>query len=152
MAETGKYDDILHLPHHVSPTRPRMTMAERAAQFSPFAALTGHDEAIRETGRVTVGKIELGEDEKAELDQKQRLLLAALERGGQPPVTVTYFQPDQRKEGGEYRTAAGAPPCYFSAVLEKLFRAAFGKRVLIFPYYNGVIILPEKQYNSIDIT
>ena len=108
MAESGKYDDILHLPHHVSPTRPRMTMAERAAQFSPFAALTGHDEAIRETGRVTVGKIELGEDEKAELDQKQRLLLAALERGEQPPVTVTYFQPDQRKEGGEYRTAAGA--------------------------------------------
>lgn len=105
---SGKYDDILHLPHHVSPTRPRMSMAERAAQFSPFAALTGHDEAIRETGRVTAGKIELGEDEKAVLDQKQRLVLAALERGEQPLVTATYFQPDRKKEGGQYVTVTGA--------------------------------------------
>lgn len=108
MDDPGKYDDILHLPHHVSPTRPRMTMAERAAQFSPFAALTGHDEAIRETGRVTVGKIELGEDEKAALDQKQQLILAALEQGDRPVVTVTYFRPDERKEGGEYLTVTGA--------------------------------------------
>lgn len=108
MAEPGKYDDILHLPHHVSPTRPRMSMAERAAQFSPFAALSGHDEAIRETGRVTEGKIQLGEDERAALDRKQRLILAALEQGKRPPVTVTYFQPDPRKEGGEYLTVTGA--------------------------------------------
>lgn len=108
MGTPGKYDDILHLPHHVSPTRPRMTMAERAAQFSPFAALTGHDEAIRETGRVTDGRIELAEDQRAALDRKYQLILSALERGEQPPVTVTWFRPDPRKEGGEYLSAAGA--------------------------------------------
>lgn len=58
---SGKYDDILHLPHHVSPTRPRMSMAERAAQFSPFAALSGHDEAIRETVRAAEEKIRMEE-------------------------------------------------------------------------------------------
>ena len=107
MAGPGKYDDILHLPHHVSSARPRMSMAERAAQFSPFAALTGHDEAIRETGRVTEGKIQLAEDERATLDRGQQLILAALEQGKRPPVTVTYFQPDPRKEGGEYLTVTG---------------------------------------------
>jgi len=100
----GKYDDILHLPHHVSPTRKRMTIAERAAQFSPFAALVGYEGAIRETGRLTDQKTELSEDEKAVLDRKQRIILAALERGEQPEVTVTYFQPDGRKDGGKYIT------------------------------------------------
>ena len=99
---SGKYDDILHLPHHVSPTRRRMTMAERAAQFSPFAALTGYEDAVQETGRVTEQRIELSEDEKAVLDRKQQIILVALERGEQPKVSVTYFQPDKRKSGGEY--------------------------------------------------
>lgn len=98
----GKYDDILHLPHHVSPTRKRMTMAERAAQFSPFAALVGYEDAVRETGRVVEQKIELSEDEKAALDRKQQIILAALERGERPKVTVTYFQPDAKKNGGAY--------------------------------------------------
>ncbi len=103
----GKYDDILHLPHHVSPTRKRMTMAERAAQFSPFAALVGYEGAIRETGRLTNRKLELSEDEKAVLDRKQQLILAALERGEQPEVTVTYFQADKKKDGGEYVSLTG---------------------------------------------
>lgn len=104
---SGKYDDILHLPHHVSPTRPKMSMVERAAQFSPFAALTGHDEAIKETGRVTSEKIELYDDEKDLLDWKHQLILFALEQGERPLVTMTYFQPDPQKEGGEYLTVTG---------------------------------------------
>ena len=99
---SGKYDDILYLFHHVSPTHRRMTMAERAAQFSPFAALTGYEDAVQETGRVTEQRIELSEDEKAVLDRKQQIILVALERGEQPKVSVTYFQPDKRKSGGEY--------------------------------------------------
>lgn len=98
----GKYDDILHLPHHVSPTRKRMTMAERAAQFSPFAALVGYEDAVRETGRVVEQRIELSEEEKAVLDRKQQIILAALELGERPTVTFTYFQPDAKKNGGIY--------------------------------------------------
>lgn len=107
MADKRKYDDIIDLPHHVSPTRPRMNMVERAAQFSPFAALTGHDEAIRETGRVTSKKIELDDDEKDVLDWVHQLILFALEQGERPSVTITYFQPDARKDGGEYLTVTG---------------------------------------------
>lgn len=103
----GKYDDILHLPHHVSPTRRRMTMAERAAQFSPFAALVGYGDAIRETGRAVGRQMELSEEEKAVLDQKQQIILAALERGERPEVTVTYFRPDRKKDGGEYVSCTG---------------------------------------------
>lgn len=108
----GKYDDILHLPHHVSPTRKRMTMAERAAQFSPFAALAGYDEAVWETGRVVGQRLELSEDEKAVLDRKQQILQTALERGEQPKVTVTYFQPDRKKDGGEYVRYTGTVKGY----------------------------------------
>lgn len=104
---SGKYDDILHLPHHVSPTRRRMTMVERAAQFSPFAALAGYGEAVRETGRPVGQQAELSEDQQAVLDRKQQIICGALERGEQPEVTVTYFRPDPRKEGGEYVTFTG---------------------------------------------
>lgn len=100
-----KYDDIIHLPHHVSPTRPRMSMTDRAAQFSPFAALTGYDAAIRETGRLTDQQVELSEDSRAALDHKQQLLLAHLDE--QPKISVTYFAPDRRKSGGKYVTVTG---------------------------------------------
>ena len=99
---SGKYDDILYLFHHVSPTHRRMTIAERAAQFSPFAALAGYEDAVRETGRVVEQRIDLSEEEKAILDRKQQVILAALERGERPKVTVTYFQPDAKKDGGTY--------------------------------------------------
>ena len=105
---SGKYDDILYLPHHVSPTRQRMTMAERAAQFSPVAALVGYGEAIRETGRAVGQQMELSEEEKAVLDQKQQIILAALEQGVEPEVTVSYFQPDRKKDGGEYVSYTGS--------------------------------------------
>ena len=100
-----KYDDIIHLPHHVSPTRSRMSMIDRAAQFSPFAALTGYDAAIRETGRLTGQQIELSEDSRAALDHKQQLLLAHID--DLPEISVTYFVPDGRKPGGKYVTVSG---------------------------------------------
>lgn len=93
-----RYDDIIHLPHHISKTRPQMSMMDRAAQFSPFAALTGYDAAIKETGRLTDEKIELGEETKAVLDRKQSYLSDMI--SVQPEITVTYFLPDERKSGG----------------------------------------------------
>ena len=95
---SGRYDDIIHLPHHTSPSRKRMPVTDRAAQFSPFAALTGYEAAIAETGRWTDRQIDLDVDGKAMLDEKLRRL-AALE---EPVVTVICFQPDQRKDGGAY--------------------------------------------------
>ena len=104
---SGKYDDMLHLPHHISPTRRRMTMAERAAQFSPFAALAGHEDAIQETSRVVGRRFDLSEEEKAVLDRKQQIILGFLKQGEQPMVTVTYFRPDRKKAGGEYVKRTG---------------------------------------------
>ena len=103
---TDNYNDIINLPHHVSPTRPQMSMMDRAAQFSPFAALTGYDAAIKETGRLTDDKIELDEEALTALDMKYQLLMDALD--DEPEVTITYFQPDERKAGGKYITATGA--------------------------------------------
>ena len=100
-----QYDDIIDLPHHVSATRPRMSMIDRAAQFSPFAALTGYDAAIKETGRLTDQRIELTEDSRAVLDRKQQLLVDNL--ADHPEVSVTYFVPDKRKTGGAYVTVTG---------------------------------------------
>ena len=98
-----RYDDIINLPHHVSATHPHMPLADRAAQFSAFAALTGHGAAITETARLTDRKIELDEYEKAVLDMKQQILKAA----DMPEVSVTYFVPDEKKSGGRYTTAKG---------------------------------------------
>ena len=102
---SGKYDDIIHLPHHVSQTHPRMPMQDRAAQFSPFAALTGYGAVIRETGRLTERRPELDEDAKSELDRRIALLSTLLE--SRPLVTLTYFQQDARKEGGACLTITG---------------------------------------------
>ena len=99
------YDDIIHLPHHVSKTRPQMSMEYRAAQFSPFAALTGYDAAILETGRLTEDKLELGEETQAILDRKQRYLAEIIDT--KPEITVTYFVPDEKKSGGAYSTVTG---------------------------------------------
>ena len=99
------YEDIVNLPHHVSPTRPQMSRADRAAQFSSFAALTGHDAAVRETARRTASRIDTAEDQRYELDLKQQLLAQVLP--SQPEVTVTYFVPDSRKVGGAYVSVSG---------------------------------------------
>ena len=101
----GKYDEIMGLPHHVSKTRPQMPMSDRAAQFAPFAALTGYDSAIKETGRLTDERIVLDEEALTALDMKYQLLMDAFDDA--PEVTITYFQPDERKTGGKYITATG---------------------------------------------
>ena len=101
----GKYDDIINLPHHVSATRPHMPMIDRAAQFMPFRALSGYEDAVQETARLTDEKIELTEDEKAILDM--RLQKLADEISSQPKVTLTYFRPDKKKAGGAYLTVTG---------------------------------------------
>lgn len=100
-----KYDEIMGLPHHVSKTRPQMRMSDRAAQFAPFAALTGYDAAIKETGRLTDERIELDVEALSALDMKYQLLMEALDEA--PEVTITYFQPDERKAGGKYVSAVG---------------------------------------------
>lgn len=102
----NKYDEIANLPHHVSETRPQMPMSDRAAQFAPFAALTGYDSAIRETGRLTDERIELDEEALTALNLRYRLLMDAL--GKEPKVEITFFKPDERKSGGEYVTVIGA--------------------------------------------
>ena len=110
-----KYADIINLPHHQSRKHPHMPVEDRAAQFSPFAALTGHDAAIKETARLTDRKIELDEYEIAALDEKLQSIRAQLEvskdkaagRFCNPEITVTYFRPDVRKDGGEYVTITG---------------------------------------------
>ena len=98
--EQHKYDDIINLSHHVSSRHPQMPMMNRAAQFSPFAALTGYEDAVRETARLTDEKIELDEYEKEELDRKIQWLGSHLDE--HIPVSITYFQPDDRKAGGTY--------------------------------------------------
>ena len=99
------YDDIIDLPHHVSNRHPQMPMEKRAAQFSPFAAMVGHDAAIRETERLTEEKIELSEDEKAVIDGRLQMLQEHINE--QPEITVTYFLPDEKKNGGAYVTVTG---------------------------------------------
>ena len=101
-----KYNEIMGLPHHVSKTRPQMPMSDRAEQFAPFAALTGYDAAIKETGRLTDERIELDVEALSALDMKYQLLMEALDEA--PEVTITYFQPDERKAGGKYVSAVGA--------------------------------------------
>ena len=102
---SGPYDDIIDLPRPTSTRHPRVSMIDRAAQFSPFRALTGYEDAIQETSRLTDRRIELDEHAKAALDEKLRLLADMAEE--HPEAAVTYFVPDEKKAGGEYRTAAG---------------------------------------------
>ena len=94
------YEDIINLPHHQSVKRPQMPLKDRAAQFAPFAALTGYDAEIKETARLTDAKIELDESTLAILNDKLQIILDNLD--AEPEVTITYFKPDTRKAGGAY--------------------------------------------------
>ena len=99
------YGDIINLPHPESRKHKRMSMRDRAAQFSPFAALTGHDAAIKETARLTDGFVDLDESMKTTLDEK---LVLILEKSNEKPVvTITYFLKDERKTGGSYEVVEG---------------------------------------------
>ena len=102
----GEYDDIINLLHHVSRKHPQMSIHDRAAQFAPFAALTGHGEAIAETARLTDRKIELDDYEKMKLDEKLLILQEHIME--MPEISVTYFCPDEKKEGGKYVTITKA--------------------------------------------
>ena len=130
-ALTHRYADIIDLPHWQSTTRPRMSRLNRAAQFAPFAALAGHDAAVQETGRLTDAFIELDESRKAELDEKLRYLAAHLHE--EPQVIITYFHPDEKKEGGIYLRAAG--------VVRRV--DAFKKVVVL---QDGIVIPVEKIF------
>ncbi len=98
------YDDIFDLPHHVSERHPQMSMYNRAAQFAPFAALTGHNAAITEAARLTEAEQELSESDAEVLNRKLAYLQSLDEK---PTISVTYFVPDDKKEGGSYHTATG---------------------------------------------
>lgn len=100
-----RYDDIIGLPHPVSVRHPQMPVSDRAAQFSPFAALTGYDAVIREAARLTDAAVELGEDSKAILDEKLQIVQEHLKE--HPVLTVVYFEPDARKVGGAYVSVTG---------------------------------------------
>ena len=119
MRMNNRYDEIMELPHHVSKTRPQMPMSDRAAQFAPFAALTGYGSAIKETGRLTDERIELDEEALTALDRKYQLLMDTLDDA--PEVTIIYFQPDERKAGGQYVSATGT--------VKKV--DTFGRRILL---------------------
>ena len=99
------YSDIINLPHHVSTVHPQMSMHQRAAQFSPFAALVGFEDVVDEKVRQTVPERELSEDEKAELDHRMGIVAAHLSE--HPVVTIEFFEPDKRKDGGEYVFKSG---------------------------------------------
>lgn len=103
--EKHKYDDIIALPHHVSYRHPRMARIDRAAQFAPFAALTGYGAAVAETARLTETQTELDETARALLNEKLRMLADFLDE--EPLVSITYFLPDERKAGGAYITVSG---------------------------------------------
>jgi len=100
-----RYDDMLNLPHHVSTVHPHKSTADRAAQFSPFAALTGYEAAIEETARITDKKFELDESRKSELDDTLQILREHLSEHRQ--VKIVYFRPDKNKAGGSYSTVTG---------------------------------------------
>lgn len=105
MNNTNRYDDIINLPHPEPTIRPRMAMENRAAQFSPFAALTGYDEATREEARLVDIKQELSEDMKDMLDAKLAIIEQHIKE--EPSVAITYFLPDTKKAGGRYVTVSG---------------------------------------------
>lgn len=100
--EKFQYEDIINFPHHVSTKHPHMKREDRAAQFSPFAALTGYEEAVKETARITDQKVELEEDATIRLNEKLAILNQYIQF--QPKVTITYFQKDSHKSGGSYIT------------------------------------------------
>ena len=105
LKSTHQYDDIIHLAHHVSKTHPPMPIQDRAAQFAPFAALTGHHDAVKETARLTENRMELDENCKVVLDGKLQNIQEQL--SSSPVVSITYFEPDLKKAGGTYVTMTG---------------------------------------------
>ena len=101
----GKYDDMIYMQNPTPTCKPRMSLHDRAAQFSPFAALTGYEDAVEETARLTDSRLELSEDMKTILNEKMQMILDNAEN--EPIVTITYFVPDKKKSGGAYVDVTG---------------------------------------------
>ena len=102
---SNKYDDMIYLPNPTPTCKPRMSLHDRAAQFSPFAALTGYEDAVEETARLTDTRLELSEDMKTILNEKMQMIVDNMD--ADPIVTITYFVPDKKKEGGVYVDVTG---------------------------------------------
>lgn len=105
LRKSEKYDDIINLPRHISKKHPRMSLEARSAQFAPFAALTGYDEVINETARLTSERKEIDEELKMILNNKLKIIQEKL--ATKPEITFKYFIPDIKKDGGEYVTKKG---------------------------------------------
>ena len=101
----GAYDSIVNLPRHVSPTRPKMSLLDRAAQFAPFAALNGYDDAVKETARLTDGEVILDDGQISWLNE--RLMILSENISTESQVEITHFVPDEKKSGGKYLTVSG---------------------------------------------
>ena len=128
------YDDIIDLPHHVSERHPQMSMYNRAAQFAPFAALTGHNAAITEVARLTEAEQELSESDAEVLNRKLAYLHSLDEK---PTISVTYFVPDDMKEGGSYHTATGI-----------VKSVETDKGVLLFENGTGILVIRIKDIDG----
>lgn len=105
MEYNHKYDDIINMPHHVSKKHPQMSLYARSAQFAPFAALTGYEEAVKETARETENELDIDDELKAILDDKLQLIIE--QKDNKPEVSITYFVKDKKKKGGAYITKTG---------------------------------------------
>ncbi len=105
MKYNRQYDDIINLPHHVSKKHPQMSLYMRSAQFAPFAALTGYEDAVKETAREVQERIEIDEELRSILDSKLQIIIENLKFN--PEISITYFVPDLKKDGGEYVTVSG---------------------------------------------
>ena len=144
---TETYDDIIHLPHHVSKRHPQMSLYNRAAQFAPFAAVTGYEEAIIETARLTAPKVDMMEDNQQLLDRKLALLSHSLRE--QPTVSITYSQPDKKKSGGQHLTVTGVIKSIRDS--ERVILMADGKSVSIDTIINiDGDIFSSEEYPSPD--
>ena len=102
---SSRYDDMIYMQNPTPTCKPRMSLYERAAQFSPFAALTGYEDAVEETARLTDARLELSEDMKTILNEKMQMIVDNWD--AEPIVTITYFVPDKKKEGGAYVDVTG---------------------------------------------
>lgn len=105
MNDEHKYDDIINLEHHVSTKHSRMSLENRSAQFAPFSALTGYEEAVKEEARVTESRIDIDEEAKIEVNEKLNYIMKHLDKN--IIVSVTYFEKDKKKQGGNYKTIKG---------------------------------------------
>ena len=137
-----RYDDMLGLPHHVSPTHPQMSALARADQFSAFAALSGYDDAVKETARLTDAKPELDEDEKARISERLNLLQEQI--AAHPTVTITYFQPDKKKDGGAYVSTTA--PVKKIDQIENIIKMMNGEEIPI----SNIIALDGKAFGFLE--